>query len=84
MSTLPDLVRPTLWRLGYRLWWGWVELVEVKGQYAEDALEAFQQQTQRSPEQICRAEFFSLSKQSWQSLSDQDLQAAIVLAGGSE
>lgn len=77
--TLPDLVRPTLWRLHLRTHtWSAPALHREEGVYLDDALKAAQSRG-ISLERVLVAEFLRLDTDSWQSVPQPSLKEAIVL-----
>ena len=78
-QTLPDLVRPTLWRLHLRTHaWSAPTLHREEGVYLDDALKAVQSRG-ISLERVLIAEFLRLDTDSWQSVSEASLKETIDL-----
>jgi len=77
-QTLPDLTRPTVWRIHIRLMWGPTVAHEFEGKFPEDALEAACS-SGIALHRIARAEFKLLDAEEWRELPSQYLQEAIVL-----
>lgn len=82
---LPDLVRPTIWRLSIRCWWGGVTTLDiVNAAYPEDALEGYERQFEQSCERVVEMQFFCPIEKLWKRLPDRDrLEAIALVMGGS-
>lgn len=80
---LPELVQPTIWRLRIRLYWGgWRSFDIFDSCSPEEALQAYERQFRCSCQRIGRIEYFCPVDKVWKELTSQQVQAAIVLAGG--
>ena len=79
MTQLPDLVRPTLWRLHLRLAWDTTTPYEVEGAYLDDALHLAAGFDSVTLDRVARAEFQALDSGEWREVAQQFLQEAIVL-----
>lgn len=77
MQTLPDLVRPTRWRVSYRLFWGQLATLEVTTRYRDEALKAFELHGQ-SCDRVEKLEFWCLHTCCWKPLTPEQLQGAVL------
>ena len=78
-QTLPDLVRPTRWRLHLRTAWGAPAIHEVEGAYLDDALRLAADFDRVNLERVVMAEFLRLDADEWQSVPQPPLKEAIDL-----
>ncbi|PSB25371.1 hypothetical protein [Stenomitos frigidus] len=77
-QTLPDLTRPTRWRLYVRRPWGATVPHEFTGTFPEDALETARVQGVQL-EKVVAPEFQLLDSGEWRQVPTQFLQDAIAL-----
>jgi hypothetical protein len=74
VSTLPDLVRPTTFRLVCHF--SWATPYQVEGRYLDCALEKLAEMGKK-PSSVIRAEFLDLNSGRWIAVIDRDLKDAI-------
>lgn len=84
MANANATVTPTLWRLGVRVWWGGVNVLEVPDcSFPEDALEVFEA-SHGNCQRVVKAEFWCHHDRAWKQIEPRNLYGAIALVRGAK